>query len=90
MVIVSHPERVARKEFVEFVDCSTQRAGRPAGANEVLLDEADGLDWPTLCKCDCIYSVLREDIGTRRGTVTLARRQQIVETIIQTHGWRSL
>ncbi len=30
VVIVSHPARAARKEFVEILDCSSQRASRPA------------------------------------------------------------
>ena len=24
---------------------------------EIILDTADGLDWPTLCRCDLIFSV---------------------------------
>lgn len=89
VVVVSHPERAARKDFVEFLDCTSQRAARTSTHNEVLLDEADGLDWPTLCKCDCIYAVAREDIGPRRGCVTPERRKKIVPTIVQSHGWLS-
>ena len=43
VVIVSHPARAVRKDFVEVVDCASQRANRPALEHEVLLDEADGL-----------------------------------------------
>ena len=53
----------------------------------MLLDEADGLDWATLCKCDCIYAVPRVELGRRRGSVTSQRRVQIVRVIIQSHGW---
>ena len=49
-VIVSHPLRVANKLEVDVVMCSTRRAQRAPAPHEVLLDEADGLDWPTLCK----------------------------------------
>lgn len=47
-VIVSHPSRVANKAEVNVVACFSQRAARPAQAHEVILDQADGLDWPTL------------------------------------------
>jgi hypothetical protein len=52
MVVVSHPARAARKDFVEVLDCSSQRANRPQNENEVILDKTDGLDWPAFCKCD--------------------------------------
>jgi mRNA-degrading endonuclease toxin of MazEF toxin-antitoxin module len=90
VVIVSHPARAARKDFVEIVDCSSQRASRPPQDNEVLLDKSDGMDWPTLCKCDCIYAVPNEELKKRRGSVALERQKQIVRTIITSHGWNAL
>ena len=90
MVIVSHPARAARKDFVEVVDCASQRANRSPLEHEVLLDEADGLDWPTLCKCDCIFAVPRGELKQRRGGVSLERRRQIVRAIIQSHGWNAI
>jgi mRNA-degrading endonuclease toxin of MazEF toxin-antitoxin module len=90
VVIVSHPARAARKDFVEIVDCSSQRASRPPQDNEVLLDKSDGMDWPTLCKCDCIYAVPKEELKKRRGSVALERQKQIVRTIITSHGWNAL
>ena len=50
----------------------------------------DGLDWPTFCKCDCIYAVPRAELKQRRGTVTTERRRRIVRTVIATHGWNVL
>ncbi len=90
VVIISHPLRAARKDIVEVLDCSSQRASRPPADNEVVLDEVDGLDWPSLCKCDCIFAVPREEVKGRRGTVTAERRRQIVRAIIQSHGWNAL
>ena len=89
VVIVSHPARAARKEFVEVLDCSSQRASRPPAENEVLLDQADGLDWPTFCKCDCIFAVPRAELKQNKGAVTAERRRQIVRAIIQSHGWNA-
>jgi chemotaxis response regulator CheB len=37
VVIVPHPVRAARKEFVEILDCASQRANRPARDHEVVL-----------------------------------------------------
>lgn len=89
-VIISHPKRVANKPQVEILLCSSRRAGREADQNEVMLDGADGLDWETLCKCDLVWSVEKSKLRALRGTVTPARRRQIVSTIIRCHGWGSL
>ena len=88
--MVSHPARAARKEFVEVLDCSPQRASRPPAEHEVILDQADGLDWPTFCKCDCLFAVPRAELNQRKGAVTPERRRQIVRAIIQSHGWNAL
>jgi mRNA-degrading endonuclease toxin of MazEF toxin-antitoxin module len=90
VVIISHPARAARKDFVEVLDCTSQRATRLPTESEVVLDETDGLDWPTLCKCDCIFAVPREELVHRKGAVTTERRRQIVRTIIQSHGWNAV
>lgn len=90
VVIVSHPVRAAHKDFVEILDCSSQRAARPALTHEVLLDQEDGLSWETLFKCDCIFAVERSEIKAKCGTVTSERRLQIVRTIISAHGWNTV
>lgn len=90
VVIVSHPARAVRKDFVEVLDCSSRRAARRARAHEVILDQADGLDWETICKCDLIIAVPRGELKRGRGSVVLERRRQIVRTIIATHGWNAL
>jgi len=89
-VIVSHPGRAANKEVVEVLMCSTQRAGRAPEVHEFVLDEADGLDWPTLCKCDLIYAVPRDDLKSRRGEVTRARRGALLRTMLAAHGWAGI
>ena len=86
-VIVSHPDRSARKPVVEVVMCSTQRATRKPEAHEILLDRADGLDWETLCHCDLIYAVPRIDLKIRRGEVSEARRGPLIRTLIAAHRW---
>jgi mRNA-degrading endonuclease toxin of MazEF toxin-antitoxin module len=90
VVIVSHPARAARKDFIEVLDCSSQRASRAPHQNEVVLDKSDGMDWQTLCKCDLIFAVPRGELKNHRGSVSLERRRQIVRTMIETHGWNAL
>jgi len=81
-IIISHPDRVAKCDFVNVLLCSTKRATRPANETEMLLDEADGLDWPTLCKCDVLYLVPKEKLYRRRGSVTWERRRAILQKVI--------
>ena len=86
-VIISHPQRVERKQVVEILLCASLRSGASAAPHEVVLNSADGLDWKTLCRCDLIYSVPRDDLRTRRGVVSVERRREIVRKIIWSHGW---
>jgi hypothetical protein len=70
--------------------CSTKRATRHAESHEILLDKEDGLDWPTLCKCDLIHAVSRTELKSKRGDVSLLRRRQLVRTMMAAHGWMSV
>ena len=87
VVVVSHPARAQRKDIVEVLTCSTQRAARPALSNEVILDVEDGMNWRTFCRCDLIYAVGRDELKNKRGQVSVERQRQIVQTIIRSHGW---
>ncbi len=86
-MIISHPSRVANKADVNVVACSSKRAAREAQAHEIILDGAEGLDWPTLCKCDHLYSVPKSELKHRRGEVSPGRRKVLVRTIIGSLGW---
>jgi mRNA-degrading endonuclease toxin of MazEF toxin-antitoxin module len=86
-VIVSHPERVTNKPEVTVVVCASRRSTRQPEANEVILDASDGLDWPTLCKCDLLYTIQKTVLVNRRGTVSPERRRQIIATINRANGW---
>ena len=78
------------KPQVNVLLCSSRPAGRPTGPTEILLDRADGLDWPTLCKCDLIYSVDKTQLSNHRGEVTPERRRQIARTVIQSLAFAEL
>ena len=83
VVIISSNARVRLKDRVNVLICSSQRASRPHTPIEVVLDIADGLDWPTLCKCDLSYLVPKARLYLRRGTVSSVRRRAIFNTLIQ-------
>jgi mRNA-degrading endonuclease toxin of MazEF toxin-antitoxin module len=86
-VIVSHPDRVANKPEVMVLMCSSKRPTRAAEAHEVILDSSDGLDWPTLCRCDLLFTVAKSELKNRRGKVTDERRNQIIAAINRSNDW---
>jgi mRNA-degrading endonuclease toxin of MazEF toxin-antitoxin module len=86
-VIVSHPERVANKPEVMVLMCASQRATRPSEDHEVILDSADGLNWPTLCKCDLLHTVRKSELKQLRGHVSDERRRKVIATINRSNGW---
>ena len=86
-VIVSHPQRMANKPEVNVLICSSKRTGRAPEGNEVILDENDGLDWPTLCRCDLLHSIEKAHLQKYRGHVTPERRRQIIAAINRSNGW---
>jgi hypothetical protein len=86
-VIVSHPVRVAHKPEVNLLMCATKPATRTAESHEVILDTSDGLDWPTLCRCDLFFLARKLDLKTQRGVVSPERRRQIIAAIMRSNGW---
>src|SRR5437763_10619159 len=81
VVIVSHPDRVARAPLVNVLIGSSQRATRSPQENEILLNSADGLDWETLVKCDLMYLVEKERLYHRRGSMGTARSRALIQRI---------
>ena len=84
-VLVSNQPRIDAKPEIVVLGCRTMRPGqdREPRANEVLLDEADGLDFKILCRCDLLFTIDKSRLGRRRGMVTPARRHEIARRIIQ-------
>ena len=68
---------------VNVLGCSSKEARRPAAIHEVLLDQEDGLDWPTLCRCDVLYLARKDHLQNRRGSVTAERRRVLGDKIIR-------
>lgn len=84
-IIVSPAGRCANADLdtVNVIACSSQRAARPARVHEVLLDEADGLEWETLARCDVLYLAPKRELKRRRGALTAERRRQLGQKVIQ-------
>lgn len=84
-VIVSNPVRVDRKEEIVVLACRTMQPAlvREAVETEALLDEADGLSWKTLCRCDLLYTIKKSILKSRLGVVTPERRKDIARKIQQ-------
>ena len=89
-VVLGTEARLANKPKVNVLFCSTKRAARHAELFEIILDDADGLDWPTLCKCDLVLAVPKEQLVRKRGAVSPARRRLIAERLIRALGLAGL
>ncbi len=85
-VILGEQDRLSNKPKVNVLLCSTQWATRRAELHEIILDESDGLDWPTICKCDLLYTAEKKDVQIKRGSVTDQRRRVIASKIIRALG----
>src|SRR6266566_4457576 len=85
VVIISNPDRTARAKLVNVLYCTTRRQSRPPGPDEVLLNNADGLDWETYCRCDHIFSVEAGKLKRRvnPAKVTLERQREDSSKIVR-------
>lgn len=89
-VILGTEDRVKLKPRVNVLLCSSRRAARKPEIHEVVLDQADGLDWPTLCKCDLVLAASSNELTSHRGLVTAERRRSIAQKLIQQLGLAGL
>jgi hypothetical protein len=86
-VIFSNAARLAHPAFdrINVLLCRTLRArpDRELRVAEVILDNADGLDWLTLCRVDAMQFVLKSGLRERRGIVCKERRRIICQRLLQ-------
>jgi len=86
-VVFSSRSRIANPAFdrVNVLLCRTLRAAltRDTKPTEIVLDEADGLEWPTLCRVDAMHFVLKAGLRERRGIVCKERRRQISQQMLR-------
>jgi len=85
VVLVSCQARIDAKAEVVVLKCTTMQpaTARTARENETILDQADGLNWKTRCRCDLLFTVPKATLTNRRGSVSIERRRDIARKIIQ-------
>jgi mRNA-degrading endonuclease toxin of MazEF toxin-antitoxin module len=84
-VIISNDE-TSQNPDVEEVNallCTSQRVNRGPKITEEILDEADGLDWPTLVRCDKIHLLPKARLADQKGNVTEERRHLVARKIVE-------
>jgi hypothetical protein len=84
-VLISCQARIDAKPQLVVLKCTSMQLGqeREARPNETILDEADGLNWKTLCRCDLLFTVDKGSLTNKRGQVSHERRRDIARKIIQ-------
>ena len=82
VVILSIDERAAARKHVNGLICVSLR-GRSLALNEVLLDQADGLDWESAVRCDLVHLLARDRFQACRGRVSPDRQVQISRKLIE-------
>ena len=84
-VIISNDE-TCRNPDIEEVNtllCTSARVHRAPKSTEEILDEADGLDWQTMVRCDKIHLLPKARFCDRKGNVTEERRYLIARKMIE-------
>ena len=84
-VIISNDETCQNPDIEEVnaLLCTSIRVNRAPKTTEEMLDEADGLDWPTLVRCDKIHLLPKARYADRKGHVTEERRHLIARKIVE-------
>ena len=84
-VIISNDETCQNVDVEELnvLLCTSAKVNRPAKPTEEILDEADGLDWKTMVRCDRIHLLTKARFDDRKGSVTAERRHLIARKIVE-------
>lgn len=84
-VIISNDETCDNPDLEEVnaLLCTSARVNRGPKATEEVLDEADGLNWKTMVRCDRIYLLTKSQFDNRKGTVTEERRHLIARKMVE-------
>jgi mRNA-degrading endonuclease toxin of MazEF toxin-antitoxin module len=84
-VIISNDENCQNPDIEEVnaLICTSAKVNRTPRATEESLDEADGLGWKTMVRCDRIYLLPKAQFAERKGSVTEERRHLIARKIVE-------
>jgi len=86
-VIFTNRARLTNPAFdrINVLLCRTLRGPlqRELRLVEIILDQADGLEWETLCRLDAFHFVLKSQLRQRRGVVCVERRRLISQAMLK-------
>lgn len=84
-VVISNDETCQNADVEELnaLLCTSAKVNRPAKPTEEILDEADGLDWKTMVRCDKIHLLPKAQFDDKKGSVTPERRHLIARKIVE-------
>ena len=84
-VIISNDETCQNLDIEEVnaLLCTSARVNRSPKPTEEVLDEADGLDWKTLVRCDKIHLLPKARFDDKKGGVTGERRYLIARKMVE-------
>ena len=84
-VIISNDETCQNPDLEEVnaLLCTSARVNREPKSTEEVLDEADGLDWKTMVRCDRIHLLPKGRFQERKGRVADERRHLIARKIVE-------
>ena len=85
-VIISNDETCQNADVEELnvLLCTSAKVNRSRKPTEEILDEADGLDWKTMVRCDRIHLLPKARFDDKKGSVTPERRHLIARKIVET------
>jgi mRNA-degrading endonuclease toxin of MazEF toxin-antitoxin module len=84
-IIISNDETCQNLDIEEVnaLLCTSAKVNRGPKPTEEVLDEADGLDWKTMVRCDRVHLLPKAQFDDRKGNVTEERRYFIARKIIE-------
>ena len=84
-VIISNDEicQNADIEEVNALLCTSAKVNRPPKPTEEVLDEADGLDWKTMVRCDRIYLLPKSQFNDKKGNISAERRHLVARKLVE-------
>jgi mRNA-degrading endonuclease toxin of MazEF toxin-antitoxin module len=84
-VIISNDETCQNPDIEEVnaLLCTSAKVNREPKTTEEMLDEADGLDWKTMVRCDKIHLLPKAGFDDQKGNVTEERRCLIARKMIE-------
>src|ERR1017187_5322373 len=84
-VIISNDEACQNPDLEEVnaLLCTSARVNRGPKTTEIVSDEADGLDWKTLVRCDKFHLLPKARFENQQGCVTEDRRGLIARKMVE-------